>query len=334
MPENYPEGSEADVNGATYVRQGGQWVLKGQQAPQASPDVIYSRPKPELQPRPAPPELSRAYDTTGIVQPSGAFARAPQAAPPSAADVLAREQKEERAAAAAEARREKAQRLYNKADEALNQIDAADTRFGWGTEGQPGSFGIGPWINTATGLIGQNTEGLGGTPAFDLSGTFDTMGSILGLNEIQDMKANSPNGSGLGGNTSDRDMQLVMSSVASLKPGQSREQNERNLRQIQQHAAGMGAAPRQPRMRDTASDAEIRQWQRTLGKSDAEVARYLGRPWPPRELPVQQTMRDNQARFDELARRRPAPRQKPAPPRPQGVPANARWDPQTRRWKL
>lgn len=72
-----------------------------------------------------------------------------------------------------------------------------------------------------TGLTGSVMSGVPGTAARDLSGMITSVQANTAFDKLQNMKMNSPNGGGLGGNTSDADMALLKSSVANLDQGQS-----------------------------------------------------------------------------------------------------------------
>lgn len=72
-----------------------------------------------------------------------------------------------------------------------------------------------------TGLTGSVMSGVPGTAARDLSGMITSVQANTAFDKLQNMKMNSPNGGGLGGNTSDTDMALLKSSVANLDQGQS-----------------------------------------------------------------------------------------------------------------
>lgn len=291
MP-NYTPGQRYQVDGQTATA-GPDGVLYYDEPAAPQPPPFIPAPPPQ-QPTPLAPGQADALRRRGYVTPSGGVELGAAPTPLSEADRLAAA----RAAAAAEKsaaeRRVKAQRLAAKADEAMGIINSADTRLGWGTEGQPGSFGIGPWINTATGTIGGITRDWAGYPANDLNSTFDTMGSILGLNEIMGMKADSPNGTGLGGQTSDRDMTLLMSSVAKLDPGLTRPRLESNIRQVRDEAARRGGIdrPRAERPRPPGPQG--------LGGLGAMGSRV--RPGPPARAKRMEDMTD--AELQAIASRR------------------------------
>lgn len=72
-----------------------------------------------------------------------------------------------------------------------------------------------------TGFTGSVMKNVSGTAARDLSGAITSVQANTAFDKLQNMKMNSPNGGGLGGNTSDADMALLKSSVANLDQGQS-----------------------------------------------------------------------------------------------------------------
>lgn len=74
-----------------------------------------------------------------------------------------------------------------------------------------------------TGFTGSMMSGVPGTAARDLSGQITSVQANTAFDKLQNMKMNSPNGGGLGGATSDADMELLKSSVANLDQGQSAE---------------------------------------------------------------------------------------------------------------
>lgn len=74
-----------------------------------------------------------------------------------------------------------------------------------------------------TGLTGSVMASIPGTAARDLSGAITSVQANTAFDKLQNLKMNSPNGGGLGGNTSDADMALLKSSVANLDQGQSAE---------------------------------------------------------------------------------------------------------------
>ena len=90
---------------------------------------------------------------------------------------------------------------------------------------------------------------IGGTPAADLAATLDTIEANLSFDALADMRAASPTGGALGSIT-ERELQLLGSTVASLRQSQSPEQLRRNLEIIEQTLGAVesraGQQPQQP----------------------------------------------------------------------------------------
>lgn len=91
-------------------------------------------------------------------------------------------------------------------------------------------------IDSAMGQIGYTTAGLGGkilggigmTGPVDLEGALNTIKSNLGFDRLTQMRAESPTGGALG-NVSDRELQLLTSTVQSLDQRQSPATLKKNL---------------------------------------------------------------------------------------------------------
>ena len=91
---------------------------------------------------------------------------------------------------------------------------------------------------TATGLSGQLLRGIEVSPAGQLDSYYDTIRSKLGFTELQAMRENSPTGGALG-QVSDRENQLLQSTIASLRTGLTAETQIENLNKIKDHLAGI-----------------------------------------------------------------------------------------------
>lgn len=79
------------------------------------------------------------------------------------------------------------------------------------------------WFTTGTsGALVRSLPNVAqaGTDSRTLEGYLKTINANTALSKIMDMRANSPTGAGMGGATSDRDLELLQSSVASLDPDQ------------------------------------------------------------------------------------------------------------------
>lgn len=83
-----------------------------------------------------------------------------------------------------------------------------------------------------TGLAGQVFSGVGGTPAHDLQSEVDTIIANIGFEALQEMRANSQTGGALG-QVAVRELEMLQSTIASLRTSQSREQFLRNLERVE-----------------------------------------------------------------------------------------------------
>ena len=82
-----------------------------------------------------------------------------------------------------------------------------------------------------TGATGKALSMIPGTDAFDLEGTVDTIVSNLGFNELQAMRQASPTGGALG-SIAVKELQILQSTIASLRMGQSQEKQLKSLATI------------------------------------------------------------------------------------------------------
>lgn len=85
-----------------------------------------------------------------------------------------------------------------------------------------------------SGLLGGNMSEVKGLGAYDLARQIDTIKANLSFDELQKMRAASPTGGALGA-VSDREIQLLSSTVASLDVGQSPPQLRSNLQKVREH---------------------------------------------------------------------------------------------------
>lgn len=93
------------------------------------------------------------------------------------------------------------------------------------TQGPDGKFvqsGDSMVSNLSTGF-GANLAGIKGTPAFNLDAKIATLKGIIGLGELQKMRANSPTG-GVLGNVSERENTILQSLYGALQTGQDPKQ--------------------------------------------------------------------------------------------------------------
>lgn len=90
----------------------------------------------------------------------------------------------------------------------------------------------------ATGAGAGWSSGFGGTSASDVAALLDTIGGNLAFDKLQRMRDSSPTGGALG-QVTEKELDLLRSSVASLKQTQSDEQFQRNMDRIIQIYGGM-----------------------------------------------------------------------------------------------
>ncbi len=132
------------------------------------------------------------------------------------------------AAAEAAAPRIEAQ-AYGKAQNVLTSIDDAISQIGVTKDGK---LDTSPLNISGTGFYGSATGWIGGTDAYNLNRTIETIKANLGFDELQRMRAASPTGGALGSIT-EKELALLQSTVASLDTGQDREALFANLRRVQ-----------------------------------------------------------------------------------------------------
>lgn len=84
---------------------------------------------------------------------------------------------------------------------------------------------VGVWT---AGTVGRPLSSLGGTAAANLRANIDTLEANLAFNELQSMRASSPTGGALGSIT-EKELELLGSTITSLKQSQSPEQLRQNL---------------------------------------------------------------------------------------------------------
>ena len=82
-----------------------------------------------------------------------------------------------------------------------------------------------------TGLVGQMTSGIGGTPANDLQNTLNTVKANIGFDRLQAMRDSSPTGGALG-QVSEMENRLLQAVWGSLEQSQSPEQLKANLERV------------------------------------------------------------------------------------------------------
>ena len=93
---------------------------------------------------------------------------------------------------------------------------------------------LGSINNLTTGPVGALSKNIPGTGAYNLERTIDVIKANLGFQELAAMRAQSPTGGALG-NVTEKELQFLQSTVASLDIGQSPEQLKKNLEEIRTH---------------------------------------------------------------------------------------------------
>lgn len=86
----------------------------------------------------------------------------------------------------------------------------------------------------ATGFVGQIAGQIAGTPAYNLQRRVETIKANLAFDALQQMRAASPTGGALGA-VSERELNLLESSIENLDPGQGAEVLKQNLANIRDH---------------------------------------------------------------------------------------------------
>lgn len=95
-----------------------------------------------------------------------------------------------------------------------------------------GAIGKVSLINT--GVIGKTTGVIPGTPSYDFRRDVATIKANLGFDKLQSMRDSSPTGGALG-QVSERELDFLQSTVASLDEGQSPDQMIKNLGKVREH---------------------------------------------------------------------------------------------------
>jgi len=95
--------------------------------------------------------------------------------------------------------------------------------------------------STSTGILGSVSRLVGGSTAKNLKSTIDTIQANLSFDALQEMRDNSKTGGALG-SVSERELELLGATVASLDIGQSASQLRTSLTQVQEHYTNWLAA--------------------------------------------------------------------------------------------
>lgn len=93
---------------------------------------------------------------------------------------------------------------------------------------------IGQISSTNTGFAGNLTRQVGGTPAYNLNRTIDTIKSNIGFQALQAMREASPTGGALG-QVAVQELNMLQATLGSLDIGQSATQLKANLTKIKTH---------------------------------------------------------------------------------------------------
>jgi hypothetical protein len=125
-------------------------------------------------------------------------------------DIKAQQQLEKENVAIA-SQKEKANLIIGKIDEALGQVNSL-------------SAGVGSYL-----------KNIPSSQAMNLSGTLDTINSLLGFEQLGEMKNQTRTGASGLGQLSDREMQLLISARSSLKQQQSPDVLAKRLNEVKTH---------------------------------------------------------------------------------------------------
>lgn len=94
------------------------------------------------------------------------------------------------------------------------------------------------WYAPVTGLGGQLLSGVGGSAAGDTAQLISTIESSISFDRLQAMRESSPTGGALGA-VSERELQLLSSTLGSVKQSQSQEQLLQNLDRLEKIYEGI-----------------------------------------------------------------------------------------------
>ena len=110
-----------------------------------------------------------------------------------------------------------------------------------------------------TGMTGKMLSAIPGTSAFELEGTVNTILANLGFSELQAMRNASPTGGALG-QVAVRELEMLQSTIASLRMGQSEGKQLQSLATIKKHLdnwkATIEKANSQPQPKDKSGKWE------------------------------------------------------------------------------
>lgn len=134
------------------------------------------------------------------------------------------------------------------------------------------------WYNPATGLGATAAARIGGTNAANLKALTQTIGSVITLDGIKNMRQNSPTGAAMGA-VSDADLALLRNALGSVEQSQGEDQLRFNLNRLwnlyQDTIHGPnGGPPRRP------LDPAVEQQQDATNFDPDDVATLKGDPSP------------------------------------------------------
>lgn len=125
-----------------------------------------------------------------------------------------------------------------------------------------------------TGMVGQASRGMGGTPGYDLNQALEPVRAILSFENLAEMRRNSATGGALG-SIAVRELELLSNTVRSLDTAQSEDQLRANLRDVRERLTrtfqavqaarqemdnGPDAAPQEPNMAGEQEQPRVMQW--------------------------------------------------------------------------
>lgn len=209
-PQGPKEGDTREIKSGsrilTYEFTKGEWKKIGDSA-QFKPD------KPD---RPTPQLIDTPQGQMWVTPPTGGVAGATPVIGPDGKPVQSKQSAKEAKDAEKEGIRTKA--ALERADFVLGKVGDAIKQTGF----------------MSTGAMGQLTRNLGGTPAFNLNKTVDSIKANIGFAELQAMREASPTGGALG-NVAIQELNMLQSVLGSLDTAQDDDQLLKSLYSIEKH---------------------------------------------------------------------------------------------------
>jgi len=134
----------------------------------------------------------------------------------------------------------------------------------------------------ATGFGAETTAKIGGTPAADVAALLDMIGANTAFDRLQRIKLESPNGGGLGGNTSDADMKLLKSALAPVGQAQSDESFQAAMDNVIKAYGNMYEKVTNQRLSAVLTGDQNARGYRLSPEAEASLADYTSQPdWTP-----------------------------------------------------